>query len=221
MKKCIFSNNEKVGSLIFLKEEAPLRGGDRAASFVCVCGNVFIARVNSVKYETTKSCGCARVLTLKKIKKTHGLTETTEYSIWENMRTRCNNIKNRYYKDYGGRGIKVCQEWDNSFSEFYKDMGNRPSKNHSIDRIDNNLGYCKSNCKWATQKEHCRNKRTTNFVVYNGETKPLAEWCEILGLGYKNTHKRIHYLNWTVERAFTESVNIKHHSKNKGGLLWV
>ncbi len=136
--------------------------------------------------------------------KTHGLTETIEYSIWSNIKSRCYNPKSTYYKDYGGRGIKMCDGWLNSFELFLSDMGNRPSKDYSLDRIDNNKGYSKDNCKWSTWEEQCSNRRSNVMITYNGETKTMKQWCDVLGIPYKNTHKRIRKLHWLPERAFLE-----------------
>jgi hypothetical protein len=86
-----------------------------------------------------------------------------EYTIWQNMKTRCYNKKTPNYKDYGGRGIVMSEQWKDSFETFYKDMGKRPSKKHSVDRIDNNKGYSKENCRWATMIEQARNKRNSSL----------------------------------------------------------
>lgn len=135
---------------------------------------------------------------------THGLTETTEYSIWTNMKTRCNNHNNEFYKDYGGRGIKICAEWENSFENFYADMGKRPSKKHTLDRINNDNGYSVDNCRWAIKKVQANNRRNNILIEYNGVSKTLKQWCEELELNYKNTHKRIKNLGWSIEKAFLE-----------------
>ncbi|KKL47476.1 hypothetical protein LCGC14_2335170 [marine sediment metagenome] len=113
----------------------------------------------------------------------HNMTNTPEYKTWRHMKDRCLNPKNKCYKDYGGRGIQICPEWRNSFLAFFKDMGPRLS-NQSIDRIDNNLGYSKENCRWSSPKSQTRNQRST---VLNENI--VAEIRELFAEGY--TRKEI------------------------------
>ena len=144
------------------------------ASFLCRCGNKHIARVYSVKIGKTKSCGCYTA----KFRTKHGRRNTTEYRIWQKMKRRCLVEKDKDFPNYGGRGITICKDWEESFEKFYRDMGDRPSKNHCMERVDNNKGYCKENCVWATFKEQANNRRSSRWITYNGETKTLSQWCE-------------------------------------------
>ena len=100
------------------------------------------------------------------------------------MKERCLNPNCRDYNNYGARGISVCDRWINSFENFYADMGPAPSPAHSIDRIDANGNYCPENCRWATKREQDRNKRDTISFTYQGESKKLVEWSELLGIKY-------------------------------------
>lgn len=133
--------------------------------FLCDCGKTIIAGKHDVVSGHTKSCGCYNIENIHK-KKTHGFTcgkkRPNEYMIWASMKQRCLNPRNADYKYYGGRGITVSKEW-NDYSVFIKDMGKRPSTFHTIERIDNEKGYCKENCKWVTKLEQARNKR--NIVI--------------------------------------------------------
>lgn len=113
------------------------------------------------------------------------------YSVWQGMKYRCNNPNAPAYKNYGGRGIKICMRWSNSFHNFLSDMGERPTSKHTLDRIDNDKGYSPDNCRWATRAEQGRNTRANRLVTYNGQTKPLIEWSEITGVNYGTLRSRL------------------------------
>ena len=130
----------------------------------------------------------------------HGKIESRAYSSWQNMKQRCSNKKHPDYKRYGGRGITFCPSWKN-FINFYDDMGEPPSDKYSLDRIDNNLGYCKENCRWATASQQARNNSRVHYVTYQGKTKSLLDWSEELDVSYTLLRKRL-YDGWSVEKAF-------------------
>ena len=126
---------------------------------ICVCGESTVVERYSLVSGHAKSCGCYKreLCALRPV--THGLSSAKEYSSWEGMIQRCTNPRNKKYKDYGGRGIKVCDEWRKSFEAFYRDMGPKPSPKHSIDRFPDNDGhYEPSNCRWATSKQQRANQ---------------------------------------------------------------
>lgn len=147
-------------------------------------------------------------------KKTHGMTNKTEYQIWRDLKQRCKNPNDNQYKYYGARGIYVSEEWE-KFENFYRDMGDRPSNKYSIERIDNNGPYCKENCKWATSKEQNNNK-SSNLppVTINGETKKISEWLEIYKVGYATFLNRRNRLKWTTEKAITTPVKKQNKKDN-------
>ena len=120
----------------------------------------------------------------------HGGRQTDEYRIWRHMRTRCENKNSPAYKWYGERGIKVCDEWL-EFKCFFEDMGKRPSKQHSIDRINVDGNYELLNCRWSTMQAQQRNRRNNVIYTYNGITASLAELCEINNCKYKTVHMRL------------------------------
>ena len=120
----------------------------------------------------------------------HGGRKTAEYRIWRHMRTRCENKNCPAFHRYGGRGINVCERWLD-FKNFIDDMGSRPSKEHTLDRIDVHGNYEPSNCRWATMKTQQRNRSNNAIYTYKNVTAPLAELCEIHGCKYKTVHMRL------------------------------
>ena len=153
----------------------------------CECGNTKRVDGSNLRRGYTKSCGC-----LQKEKVTiHGMATTIEYRIWNGMVQRCTNPNNPAYKDYGGRGIEICHEWLNSFGVFLKDMGERPI-GLTIERMNNNLGYFKDNCTWATPTKQVRNRRLGKNnktgiigVRWLGE---YQRYCVQIGVNYKTHH---------------------------------
>lgn len=125
----------------------------------------------------------------------------SEYHIWKAMHSRCINPNHRYWDCYGGRGVRVCDEWK-EFSVFIKDMGARPSESHSLDRIDNGLLYSKATCRWATWTEQHNNTRRNRRVAHDGEIHTLAEWARIGGLPYGRLIARINR-GWEFSVALT------------------
>lgn len=149
------------------------------------------------------SCGCRREGMLKNgmMHRTHGMHGATEYNIYCSMIQRCTNPKCDAYKDYGGRGIEICERWLESFENFFADMGARP-KGTSLDRRDNNLGYCPKNCRWATKHEQANNTRANRVIEFRGERMTMSQWARKSNLQIQTLHNRL-LLGWTVERALT------------------
>ena len=173
---------------------------------LCDCGKTAIVAGGHLKDGHTTSCGCVRADNLGKNNTNykHGMSHTRIHGIWATMKQRCTNPQNPKYKNYGGRGIKICDEWLNDSSNFIAwAMANGYSDDLSIDRIDVNGDYCPKNCRWATNTEQAFNRTDNRLITYMGETKPLGKWVKQLGLNYKKVESRINSYNWSAERAFT------------------
>lgn len=175
----------------------------------CSCGNTKTISAMQLRQGTTKSCGCFRheVATTKGygfIKVKHHMTNSHEYSSWGSMIQRCENANHAAFKNYGGRGVKICKEWRNSFETFLKDMGPRPSLKHSLDRFPNNDGnYEPGNCRWATIAEQHLNRRDNRLVTFENETKTLSEWAVSKNIPFDVLAKRIE-AGWDVEKALNQ-----------------
>jgi hypothetical protein len=148
----------------------------------CACGREKNVRANALRFGHTLSCGCRH----RKINARHPLVHT-----WRSMLQRCLNPNNAAYKNYGGRGISVCDRWVNSFENFLADMGERPSQQMTIDRIDNDGNYEPGNVRWATQKEQTHNQRRTRHITFNGQTKIMSEWASELGISRERLRQRL------------------------------
>lgn len=157
----------------------------------CECGNFKDILGVNLRSGHTKSCGCLTIEALLKRSRTHGMTRTTEYTIWQGMMRRCYNKKDPAYPRYGGSGLTVCNRWRTSFTNFFKDMGPRPSIGHSIDRKKNSKGYSPGNCRWATRSEQARNMTSNRIIEAFGKKKLLIEWSEEFGVSIKNISHRI------------------------------
>jgi len=119
----------------------------------------------------------------------HGMHETKTYFVWRSMKARCSNPNNPYYCRYGGRGIEVCKKW-NEFKGFLDDMGEKPD-GLTIDRINNDKGYSKENCKWSTWKEQQRNRCSNTLLTLDGISRPVSEWAEMYGLHNNTMYGRL------------------------------
>jgi hypothetical protein len=179
---------------------------------VCVCGKMKRVFHSNLIGGKSLSCGCLCSERTREALTTHGeasiSTRTSEWSIWSGMKDRCCNLNEAHYKDYGGRGIVVCERWMHSYQNFLADMGRRPTSRHTLEREDVNGPYSPDNCTWATYKQQARNRRSNVEITFNGETLCIAEWAEKLGIKEQLIRGRIRY-GWSVERALTESSGLR------------
>lgn len=164
---------------------------------LCDCGNTCVVAGNKLKSGHTQSCGCVQREKTKQANSKHNDCRKRLHSEWLNMKSRCNNPHNKHYNLYGGRGIKVCEEWNKSYLEFknwalssgYKD-------NLTIDRIDNDGDYSPENCRWATWKQQANNTSRTKKYSFGGYVLSMKEWAELFGINYGTFRDRIQKRNW-------------------------
>ena len=170
----------------------------------CDCGNLLNVVSGHLLSGHSTSCGCTRLqnsIKATKLSNTrHGMNGTKEYHAWSELKQRCNNPKEPQYKNYGARGIKVCDRWLHSFENFYEDMGNAPD-GCSIDRIDVNGDYCPENCRWADNETQQYNRRDTVKITFDGITETLLYWSKKTGIPAKNLYSRFHIMKWSAEKT--------------------
>lgn len=193
-----------------VKSEAP-RGKDwkRFWNCTCQCGKEKSVYQHHLNSGAVVSCGCYKDENTVKRSTTHGKAPrkntTPEYKSWAAMWRRCTNPANKDFHHYGGRGISVSEDWK-SFPKFLEDMGHRPSKLHSLDRINNDMGYSKDNCRWASKCEQSNNRRDTRMIEYQGERLSLTEWAKKTGIRRTTLSSR-YAAGWSPERIFSEVNN--------------
>ena len=196
--------NQVFGKLTVLHMH-PEKSFDGRVQWYCKCScseNSFrIIIGKSLTSGNSKTCGCTRIASIKESNSSHGMSNSKEYRIWKAIKERCYYEKHKAYGDYGGRGITVSDDWINSFENFYRDMGPRPSDDHSIERRDGDKNYSKNNCYWATRTEQNNNTRRNIFFTRNGVSKTLAAWCKELNLSYNKIYMRMNAYGWSFNKA--------------------
>lgn len=179
----------------------------------CDCGEITFATRTALKSGHKRSCGCLMRERVGNMRRIDGRSSDNLYHLYYNIRNRCTNPNDPNYKYYGGRGIALCKEWRDW--ESFKDWATLKGyeKGLTLDRIDVNGNYEPSNCRWITQAEQMRNTRKTRFLTYKGETKPLIEWCEILGISFNTASARF-------TRGWTKPEEILFGRKRKVGNVY-
>ena len=176
----------------------------------CDCGGIIEIPFSYFKYGDTGSCGCLHTEQLVARSRKHGMAKRGNahpaFNVWQSMIARCHRKSDSAYHNYGGRGIKVCKRWRSGFKNFWDDMGESWKQGLSIERKDNNGPYSPENCKWATIFEQSRNRRNNIRLTFNGQTRVLSEWSELLGINYGTLCSRIFKSGWTHERALLTPV---------------
>lgn len=196
--KLIDRTGQRYSRLTVLSRAPNKSAKDTNARWVCRCdcGATCVAYGQDLARGKFKSCGC---LNAERIVR-HGMSRSSVYSTWKTMIQRCENPNAKGYKSYGGRGITVCDEW-HSFDAFVRDMGVRP-KGYTLDRIDNDKGYSKENCRWATTAQQNNNNRRNRRITVDGETRTIAEWAQFYGLKWYQIASRVKS-GWGMEEAVT------------------
>lgn len=177
------------------------------------CGNYILIKAISLKNGDNKTCGCGR--------KNHGKSNSRLFKIWCGMKNRCYYEHDRHYKNYGGRGIKICDEWLNDFESFYNwSIENGYNDYLTIDRIDNNKDYEPSNCRWASSLLQANNLKRTIRIEYYGETHTLTEWSFLSGIKRKTLQGRFER-NLPIEKIFYIGALPTHKEEIDKTNIWI
>jgi len=211
-KQSLCNNNDLVGNkfgrLIVIRQSDEHKSGHVCWVCKCICGKLIIATSSGLKRGNVKSCGYLRTDLTRQRSYKHGHggrnKQSPTYVSWSNMVRRCVDPHNHAYHNYGGRGIAVCQRWK-KFEHFLADMGEAPV-GYQIDRINNNDGYHKNNCRWVTTKINSRNRRNNHLITYNGKTKCIVDWSEECGISRSTLWARLYLYNWSIQKALTTPV---------------
>jgi len=209
MPKLVNYIGVRYGKLVVLEKVS--KKGEKYGKYKveCDCGKTKIVTGCNLQNGTTNSCGCIK----GKSNITHGMSGKRIYKIWLGVIERCTKEQYKAYKDYGGRGIKVCEKWQNSFEKFYEDMEEGYSDELTLDRIDVNGGYYKENCRWADMKTQNRNRRKNLIVTIGQQSKLLKVWCEEYEKDYNKVWLRIFRLQWEPKKALETPFKNKHGKK--------
>lgn len=176
----------------------------------CDCGNYHTTLGKYLLNGDATSCGCRRAKFLVNVtyrkQPVHGMSNTRIFQTWQGMRNRCNNPNDRAYRNYGGRGIKICKEWNDFMNFYHWAMANGYTDDLTIDRINNDGNYEPSNCRWADLKTQANNTRRNHYLTYKGKTKSMAEWADEKNIEYSTLRARINTYHWPVEKAIETPV---------------
>lgn len=194
----------RYGRLTVIREVERIRyasgNSHRVWECLCDCGNIIRCTTDRLRRGNTKSCGCLRKEITSKKNYKHGGTKTKLYRIWDEMNGRCFCKTNKAYKNYGARGIRVCDEWRKNFSLFRSwALSNGYQEGLTIERIDNNGNYCPDNCKWIPKSEQPKNRRNCHLITFNGKTQTLSEWSRELHVDRECVRNKEKILgDWTL-----------------------
>lgn len=201
-----YNSGEMVGNVIFLYD-LPSYGAKRRAVFKCDCGDNFSAMIDKVRRFETSSCGCLHKKVVSETNSTHKMTNKHPlYGVWKSMKARCYNPNANQYKDYGGRGAVVCDEWKEDFLSFYSwSIKNGYKKGLQLDKDlkGNSLIYSPNTCCFVLAKENSNRRRTSKYITYNGMTLTISEWATHFNISLKNLYQRLSR-GWDFERCINK-----------------
>lgn len=178
---------------------------------LCECGNCSTPEVSCLRNGTTASCGCLGREHQRAATSTHKMSQTSIWQIWRGVKRRCLDPRVKGYKNYGGRGVKICSRWRESFENFYADMGDRPSRRHSLERRNNDGDYTPENCYWATDIEQHNNTRRSRFLEFQGKKQTITQWARELDINVATLYNRVKR-GWNTTRILTAPVVRKYPS---------
>jgi hypothetical protein len=204
MSRMIDLTGERFGVLT-VTARAASKNGRAAWSCNCDCGATAVVVGQHLRRKAVTSCGCqmkARAARMGNANRTHGKTDASEFRTWVAMISRCTNPKDFRYKRYGGRGIKVCAAWAESFETFLHDVGPAPFPGAELDRERNNEGYEPGNCRWVTSKVNNNNRSNNRLIEHCGRTQSMTLWAEEVGLNPATLRARLE-AGWSTEDALT------------------
>ena len=196
---------QRFGRLVVIERTEERRSNGVLWSCRCDCGTKHHVTTGELRSGNVRSCGCAKVDAARKVgsqRRTHGLSRSRPYRIWNLMKQRCLNQNDAAYSFYGGRGIQVCKRW-HEFDNFFDDMS-EPPPGLTLERIDNDGPYSPENCIWATRQRQANNRSSTIALTYNGQTQSLADWARQRDLPYQTLWTRLYRYRWSMKKSLTE-----------------
>lgn len=218
---------DRLGRVVRSPARDSVKAGDRFGRWVilerpdsktvaarCDCGRERRVYLEHVRRGVSLSCGCVAAEKASERNRTHGLSKTPEFRIWQGIKARCKYLNYEYSQRYALRGITVCDRWRESFENFLADVGLRPSEMHSIDRIDNDKGYEPGNCRWATKAEQHANRCCTRRIEAFGKNLRLDEWESETGISRKEIYRRFFGRGWSAEKTLTQIPRTARSRKN-------
>lgn len=208
--KAVDLTGKRFGLLTAVERAESDSSGSAMWKCLCECGNYTLVRAGNLQSGAVKSCGCLR----HRPTRTHNMSGSRLYAVWASMKARCCYKGHHSYADYGGRGIKMCKEWAESFQAFSEwALTHGYSDDLTIERIDHDGDYIPENCTFIPKSEQAKNRRSCVIIEHLGKKQNLMAWSKELGIPYSVLHNRMYKLGWSFERAISEPVHIEKQNR--------